>query len=78
MSWRQPEKARAADTKDTKEAKDTKDRTEDREARERRVPFVTSVTFVPSFLIGNCGDLPRTEGRQELARPFESNFGSAA
>src|SRR5436190_17220143 len=43
----------------TEDTKDTKD-TED--AGERR------------GLVRNCGDLPRTEGRQELARPFEVEF----
>src|SRR5437899_6814907 len=69
MSWRHAAKTRHAATEDTKETKDTEEW-----AQERLAPFVTFVPFASSFLIRNCGDLPRTEGRQELARPFEVEF----
>src|SRR4029079_14552036 len=81
ISWRHAAKNKHAATEDTKETEDTKDRkerterrTEDRTARQRRLPSVTFVTSVSLFLIGNCGDLPGTEGCQEVARPFEIEF----
>src|SRR5712691_294041 len=65
MSWRQPERTSAAETKDTKATKDT----EDRRPRALRPPaFVSFVPSVPLFLIGNSGDLPRIEGLEESAR----------